>query len=133
VALDTNVLILGLEKGYHESLVAALRGRSPVVSETAREEYLVGDAEESLSGGQAALLSAFLLQFQGRIAGSGNTQRAQDLVARGREISPVARIDLNDGLIADAAREQGIPLITYDKDLVRLLEAQQQPVELFAP
>jgi predicted nucleic acid-binding protein len=120
-ALDTNVLIRGLDKGELGAVDKTLAGRVPNISPTAVDEYLVG--------GSQARLDQFLAQRGGSIGPAGTPEGAAALQAQAAALG--RSLTLNDALIAHSAVQQGIPLITRDRQLFRFLVQVGYPVERF--
>jgi predicted nucleic acid-binding protein len=118
-SLDTNALIRAVDRGDPGAIDSALAGRTPVVSPTAVDEYLVkGDQQD---------LDEFLNARGGRVGLPGTPEGAAALQAQAASFGRV----LNDGdaLIADGAMQEGIPIITNDTRFLRFLDALGYPAE----
>jgi predicted nucleic acid-binding protein len=120
-ALDTNVLIRGLDNGELGAVDKALAGRLPNVSPTAASEYLVRGSQETLD--------QFLAERGGSIGLAGTQEGAAALQAQAAGLGRA--LGLNDALIAHSAMQEGIPLITGDSQLLRFLNAIGYPAEGF--
>jgi predicted nucleic acid-binding protein len=116
VALDTNALIAGVERG-----VNVLGGRTPVVPITAAKEFL--------RGGSADALRVFLSANGGRLAGAGSEATVRALQAEAGSMGRV--INLGDARIVAGAMREGVPLVTQDAQLTRFLQAAGIAVEGF--
>jgi RHS repeat-associated protein len=120
-ALDTNVLIRGLDKSELGAVDKVLAGRLPVVSPTAASEYLVRGSPE--------LLGEFIRLRGGAIGEAGTAQGAAALRAQATCLG--RKLGVNDALIAHSAMREGIPLITGDQQLLGFLRAINYRWELF--
>jgi predicted nucleic acid-binding protein len=120
-ALDSNVLIRGLDNGELGAVDKALAGRLPNVSPTAASEYLARDSQEALN--------QFLSERGGSIGLAGTQEGAAALQAQAAGLGRA--LGLNDALIAHSAMQEGIPLITGDQQLLRFLNAIGYPAEGF--
>ena len=121
VALDTNVLIAGLEGGELQAVDAALAGRAPVISITAAKEYLIkGDIE---------VLRQFLIERGGSIGPAALQQEIAELQTQATLLGRV--LNAADAAVSGSAIKQGIPLLTRDTTLINFLLAVGQQVETF--
>lgn len=120
-ALDSNVLIRGLDNGELSGVDKALAGRAPIISPTAAGEYLV-------KGDQGAL-DEFLSSRGGGIGLGGTQEGAEALQAQASGLGRA--LGYNDALIAHSAMQEGIPLITGDQQLLRFLGEIGYPAEGF--
>jgi predicted nucleic acid-binding protein len=120
-ALDTNVLIRGLDNGELDAVDKVLAGRVPNVSPTAVDEYL--------ARGSQARLDQFLAERGGSIGPAGTPEGAAALQAQAASLG--RRLGRNDALVAHSAMQQGIPLITGDRQLLRFLVEIGYPAEPF--
>jgi hypothetical protein len=99
----------------------ALAGRTPVVSPTAASEYL--------AKGNPNAFSEFLQARGGKIGVAGTTDGAAALRVRAAELG--RSLGANDALIAHSAMQEGIPLITGDRQILGFLQAIDYPGERF--
>ncbi len=123
LALDTDVLIFGLEKGQIAAVDAALAGRTPVVSPQAAREFL--------RQGDRNVLRNFLVERGGRIGPRANARVLDDLEAQAELIGRIQK--LSDRLVAGSAVREGITLLTNDKRFYSWLREVGYDAELWTP
>lgn len=128
VAVDANSLIRGLDFGELDKLDQMLAGRSPVVSPQAQVEYL--------TKGEAARLGEFMAAREGRIGAQVTDQAAAALRAQANSLRDVfgnARgLGTKDSFVVGSAMQDGLSLITKDRQVIGFLRAIGYPVEPFS-
>ena len=119
VAVDTCSLVNALEFGQLNLLDKLLAGRRPVVSMQAAKEYLVK--------GDAARLRQFLVDRGGRIAAAAPKSLVTMLIEFAEKVPVLGTgnrvLHLKDARVVASAVKEGIPLITADGRLYKLLKA----------
>ncbi len=122
-AVDTMVLIRGLEKGELKLVDDVLESRRPVVPYTVAQEFL--------KKGDPKVLEQFLLDRGGYLSRAVPQSAVDDLVKQSRLIGKV--LDPPDAAHVASALEEGAIFITNDGDIFDFLTAAGLPVELFPP
>jgi RHS repeat-associated protein/uncharacterized repeat protein (TIGR01451 family) len=120
-ALDTNALIQGLEKGELDAVDKALAGRSPVLSPTVVQEFLI-------KGDQQAL-EEFLAERSGSIGLAGTPEGAAALQAQAQGLGRA--LGEADSFIIHSAMREGVSLITRDMQVLNFLVEIGYPVETY--
>ena len=114
VALDTNALIAATQEGKAAEVLAAIAGRTPVVSRTAVREFLAG-------GNSIAVLREYLSSIGGRIAAAGTEAEAAALRAQATQMG--RSLGVNDSRVGASAAREGAETITNDKRFRNFLNA----------
>ena len=140
VAMDTNSLIDKFERGgaLEARVETARAGRAPVVSPTAAKEFMRGNPrEKSLPREERVAkrkergesLREFLGQNGGRVGARANEQAAQlrevdvgfvNLTRRGS--NKLAQIGIPDQRVLGSAHQEGLPLLSRDNSLDRIMQ-----------
>jgi predicted nucleic acid-binding protein len=124
IVVDANVLINAINKGEGAAVDLGLAGRNPLVPITAAKEFLVkGDADA---------LRQWMSQRGGSIAAASSNA---DIAAFQKEgfLAKAAQggYSTTDAAIGAAARNARLPVLTRDKDFIRVLKALQIPFETY--
>lgn len=114
VALDANAIIARLEGSSRDvqAVVNAMAGRSPNVSITAVKEFLKG-------GGDVAALRSFLVETGGGMGKAPSRELVEQLQGLG--------LKANDARIVGSAIEEGVPLLTRDKRVLKRAPGVAEP------
>lgn len=119
-AVDADALIRAIDFG-DPAVDIALRGRSPVASPRAAQQFLVRGSQIALDGWLAA-----------RGGGIGSPADPGRVLALENQAQSMGRaISHTDAEVAASAIQDGLPLITRDQQLFRFLQAASYPAELF--
>jgi hypothetical protein len=125
--VDANPLIRGLDYGEMDKLDTALAGRAPVVSPQAASEYL--------TRGNAERFSEFLTSRGGRIGSDVTDAQAAALRSQANSITDqfgnTRSLGVGDSYVVGSAMNDGVPLITQDRQIIGFLRAVGYPVEPF--
>ena len=128
VGVDANPLIRGLDFGELGKLDEMLAGRSPVISPQAQVEYL--------TRGDAARLGEFMASRGGRIGSQVTDEVAAGLRAQANSLRDAfgnARaLGVKDSFVVGSAMQDGLSLITKDRQIIGFLRAIGYPVEPFS-
>lgn len=114
VALNTNALIAATQEGKAAEVLAAIAGRTPVVSRTAVREFSAG-------GNSVAVLREYLTSIGGRIAAAGTEAEAAALRAQATQMG--RSLGVNDSRVGASAAREGAETITNDKRFRNFLNA----------
>ena len=114
VALDTNALIAAIQEGKAAEVIAAVAGRTPIVSRTAVREFLA-------NGNSITALRDFLSSIGGRVAAAGTEAQAAALRAQATKMG--RSLGVNDSKIAASSAKEGAETVTNDKRFRNFLNA----------
>jgi RHS repeat-associated protein len=121
VALDSNALMRGLEKGELAALDAAIAGRVPTISITAAKEFL--------RKGDINVLREFLASRGGSVGQAATELQIAELQAQAQVLGRVLRA--KDAAVVGSAINEGATVITRDQQLLKFLNAAGIPVQAF--